>query len=29
VLDVYDAEPLPADHPLRSTDDRLLLAHRG
>jgi phosphoglycerate dehydrogenase-like enzyme len=28
-LDVYDQEPLPADHPLRSTDRTLLLAHCG
>jgi phosphoglycerate dehydrogenase-like enzyme len=28
-LDVYDAEPLPADHPLRATDRTLLLAHCG
>ena len=28
-LDVYDAEPLAADHPLRHTDNTLLLAHRG
>jgi phosphoglycerate dehydrogenase-like enzyme len=28
-LDVYDAEPLPADHPLRHTDNTLLLAHCG
>jgi phosphoglycerate dehydrogenase-like enzyme len=28
-LDVYDAEPLPADHPLRKTDNTLLLAHCG
>ena len=28
-LDVYDAEPLPADHPLRQTDNALLLAHCG
>jgi len=28
-LDVYDAEPLPADHPLRRTDNTLLLAHCG
>jgi D-3-phosphoglycerate dehydrogenase / 2-oxoglutarate reductase len=26
-LDVYDAEPLPADHPLRSHDDVLLSPH--
>lgn len=28
-LDVYDQEPLPADHPLRSTPNTLLLAHCG
>ncbi len=28
-LDVYDAEPLPADHPLRQTDNTLLLSHCG
>jgi phosphoglycerate dehydrogenase-like enzyme len=28
-LDVYDQEPLPADHPLRSTEHTLLLAHCG
>lgn len=28
-LDVYDGEPLPADHPLRSTQSTLLLAHCG
>ncbi len=28
-LDVYDAEPLPAEHPLRHTDNTLLLAHCG
>lgn len=28
-LDVYDTEPLPADHPLRKTDNTLLLAHCG
>jgi phosphoglycerate dehydrogenase-like enzyme len=28
-LDVYDAEPLPPDHPLRHTDNTLLLAHCG
>jgi phosphoglycerate dehydrogenase-like enzyme len=28
-LDVYDTEPLPADHPLRQTDNTLLLAHCG
>jgi phosphoglycerate dehydrogenase-like enzyme len=28
-LDVYDEEPLPADHPLRKTDRTLLLAHCG
>jgi phosphoglycerate dehydrogenase-like enzyme len=28
-LDVYDAEPLPANHPLRATDNTLLLAHCG
>ncbi len=28
-LDVYDAEPLPADHPLRSTPNTLLLPHIG
>jgi phosphoglycerate dehydrogenase-like enzyme len=28
-LDVYDQEPLPADHPLRHTDHTLLLAHCG
>jgi phosphoglycerate dehydrogenase-like enzyme len=28
-LDVYDQEPLPADHPLRQTEHTLLLAHCG
>ncbi len=28
-LDVYDAEPLPAGHPLRSTPNTLLLPHIG
>jgi phosphoglycerate dehydrogenase-like enzyme len=28
-LDVYDVEPLPADHPLRSLDNTLLLPHLG
>jgi len=28
-LDVYDTEPLSADHPLRQTDNTLLLAHCG
>jgi phosphoglycerate dehydrogenase-like enzyme len=28
-LDVYDAEPLRVDHPLRQTDHTLLLAHCG
>lgn len=28
-LDVYDIEPLPADHPLRSTPNTLLLPHIG
>lgn len=28
-LDVYDAEPLPADHPLRSTPRALLSPHLG
>jgi phosphoglycerate dehydrogenase-like enzyme len=28
-LDVYDQEPLPADHPLRHTEHTLLLAHCG
>jgi phosphoglycerate dehydrogenase-like enzyme len=28
-LDVYDQEPLPADHPLRKTEHTLLLAHCG
>jgi phosphoglycerate dehydrogenase-like enzyme len=28
-LDVYDVEPLPADHPLRSLDNTLLLPHIG
>jgi phosphoglycerate dehydrogenase-like enzyme len=28
-LDVYDAEPLPATHPLRQLDNILLLAHCG
>lgn len=28
-LDVYDSEPLPPDHPLRQTDNTLLLAHCG
>ncbi len=28
-LDVYDVEPLPADHPLRSSTNTLLLPHIG
>ena len=28
-LDVYDSEPLPADHPLRTTPNTLLLPHIG
>jgi phosphoglycerate dehydrogenase-like enzyme len=28
-LDVYDAEPLPADHPLRSAPNTLLTPHIG
>ena len=28
-LDVYDHEPLPADHPLRSMDNAVLLPHLG
>jgi phosphoglycerate dehydrogenase-like enzyme len=28
-LDVYDREPLPMDHPLRSFDNTILLSHRG
>jgi phosphoglycerate dehydrogenase-like enzyme len=28
-LDVYDVEPLPADHPLRSLPGTLLLPHIG
>jgi phosphoglycerate dehydrogenase-like enzyme len=28
-LDVYDQEPLPADHPLRRLDNTLLLPHLG
>jgi phosphoglycerate dehydrogenase-like enzyme len=28
-LDVYDVEPLPADHPLRSLENTLLLPHLG
>jgi phosphoglycerate dehydrogenase-like enzyme len=28
-LDVYDQEPLPADHPLRTTKNTLLLPHIG
>jgi len=28
-LDVYDEEPLPADHPLRRLDNLVLLPHRG
>jgi phosphoglycerate dehydrogenase-like enzyme len=28
-LDVYDQEPLPADHPLRSMDNAVLLPHLG
>jgi phosphoglycerate dehydrogenase-like enzyme len=28
-IDVYDIEPLPADHPLRSLDNALLTGHTG
>jgi phosphoglycerate dehydrogenase-like enzyme len=28
-LDVYDSEPLPVDHPLRSAPNTLLLPHIG
>ncbi|MGI9382480.1 MAG: D-2-hydroxyacid dehydrogenase family protein [Methyloligellaceae bacterium] len=28
-LDVYDVEPLPADHPLRSLDNAVLTGHTG
>ena len=28
-IDVYDTEPLPADHPLRSLDNALLTPHIG
>ncbi len=28
-LDVYDEEPLPADHPLRSIEPAILMAHNG
>jgi phosphoglycerate dehydrogenase-like enzyme len=28
-LDVYDTEPLPADHPLRTLPNTLLLPHVG
>jgi len=28
-LDVYDTEPLPADHPLRTFDNVVLLPHLG
>ena len=28
-LDVYDVEPLPADHPLRSTPNTVLTPHLG
>ena len=28
-LDVYDEEPLPTDHPLRTFDNVVLLSHRG
>ena len=28
-LDVYDIEPLPVDHPLRSLDNAVLSPHQG
>jgi len=28
-LDVYDEEPIPADHPLRRLNNVVLLSHRG
>ena len=28
-LDVYDLEPLPADHPFRRLDNAILMSHRG
>ncbi|RME98543.1 MAG: D-2-hydroxyacid dehydrogenase family protein, partial [Alphaproteobacteria bacterium] len=28
-LDVYDVEPLPKDHPLRSLDNAILTGHIG
>ena len=28
-IDVYDTEPLPAEHPLRSLDNALLTPHIG
>jgi phosphoglycerate dehydrogenase-like enzyme len=28
-LDVYDEEPLPADHPFRRLNNMVLLSHRG
>jgi phosphoglycerate dehydrogenase-like enzyme len=28
-LDVFDTEPLPVDHPLRTLDNTLLAPHRG
>jgi phosphoglycerate dehydrogenase-like enzyme len=28
-IDVFDTEPLPADHPLRSLDNALLTPHIG